>query len=85
MIALRCPPSTTYADKFTCDGTLLFMPVELIDGAWLLGRMFNILMTDWSQADQTTFEVLLDPETSGVFRVLGWGTAQAAKVAARIS
>ena len=70
---------------FTLAGTMLFYPLEYVDGAWFLGRVFNALLADWSQSDGATFQVPLDANVVGTFKILGWNVVNASKVAVRIA
>lgn len=81
----RAPSVSQYQDKFTCAGTMFFAPLEFIDGGWLLGRAHGILMAEWSLPDQGVFDVPIDPETLGTFKILGWNISNAAKLCARIA
>lgn len=54
-------------------GTLMFISMQMVAGAYLLGRRFNMLISDGIQPDQSESAVPLDADTVGTFRALGWG------------
>lgn len=88
---LRAVSSSYYKDRFSMCGTMMFLSLECVDSSWLLGRHFNLLLTDGQQPYQSEWAVPLDAETLGTFRILGWGTMgggtsnQAQRVAIRVA
>lgn len=71
---LRAVSSGYYKDRFSMCGTMMFLSLECIDSSWLLGRHFNMLLTDGQSPYQSEFAVPLDAETLGTFKIIGWGT-----------
>ena len=85
IIDTRSPYTNQYIDRYTVAGTLCFLPMEVIDTEYLLGRMFNWLMTDWGLVNQAEYTVPLDGNTTGVFKILGLAAGYSSKFAVRKS
>lgn len=73
ILNLRSKPTNYYLDRFSMSGTLMFISMEMVAGAYLLGRRFNMLISDGIQPDQSEWAVPLDANTVGTFRAMGWG------------